>query len=127
MRSGRRDVVVLGDCDAQHHARVDVDEYVFRGEPEAMPYLMSIARISPVKGQDVAIEVARRFAAGHKAAVADVAKAIGLDEQTSLTMLERLTDAEIELCAVVANGNISRKTDAVLPGDYVAGTYTGRG
>jgi glycosyltransferase involved in cell wall biosynthesis len=42
---------------------VDVDEYVFRGEPEAMPYLLSIARISPVKGQDVAIEVARRSGA----------------------------------------------------------------
>jgi glycosyltransferase involved in cell wall biosynthesis len=42
---------------------VDVDEYVFRGEPEAMPYLLSIGRISPVKGQDVAIEVARRSGA----------------------------------------------------------------
>jgi glycosyltransferase involved in cell wall biosynthesis len=39
---------------------VDVDEYVFRGEPEAMPYLLNIARISPVKGQDIAIDVARR-------------------------------------------------------------------
>jgi glycosyltransferase involved in cell wall biosynthesis len=42
---------------------VDADEYVFRGEPEAMPYLLSIGRISPVKGQDVAIEVARRSGA----------------------------------------------------------------
>jgi glycosyltransferase involved in cell wall biosynthesis len=42
---------------------VDVDEYVFRGEPEAMPYLLSIGRISSVKGQDVAIEVARRSGA----------------------------------------------------------------
>jgi glycosyltransferase involved in cell wall biosynthesis len=42
---------------------VDVDEYLFRGEPEAMPYLLSIGRISPVKGQDVAIEVARRSGA----------------------------------------------------------------
>lgn len=42
---------------------VDVDEYIFRGEPEAMPYLLSIGRISPVKGQDVAIDVARRSGA----------------------------------------------------------------
>jgi glycosyltransferase involved in cell wall biosynthesis len=42
---------------------VDVDEYVFRDEPEAMPYLLNIGRISPVKGQDVAIEVARRSGA----------------------------------------------------------------
>ena len=42
---------------------VDVDEYLFRGEPEGMPYLLSIGRISRVKGQDVAIEVARRSGA----------------------------------------------------------------
>ena len=42
---------------------VDVDEYPFRGEPEAMPYLLSIGRLSPVKGQDVAIDVARRSGA----------------------------------------------------------------
>jgi len=42
---------------------VDVEEYEFRGEPEAMPYLLSIGRISPVKGQDVAIDVARRSGA----------------------------------------------------------------
>jgi glycosyltransferase involved in cell wall biosynthesis len=42
---------------------VDVDAFVFRGEPEATPYLLSIGRISPVKGQDVAIEIARRTGA----------------------------------------------------------------
>ena len=47
--------------------------------------------------------------------------------RTRAFVLERFTNAEIELGAVVANGNISRKTDAVLLGDYVAGTYTGRG
>ena len=51
--------------------------------------------VDPLTLVRVAIEVARQFTAGEKATVPDVAKAVGLDEQTSLTMLERLTDAEI--------------------------------
>jgi glycosyltransferase involved in cell wall biosynthesis len=39
---------------------VDLDEYVVREEPCRAPYLFSIGRITRDKGQDVAIEVARR-------------------------------------------------------------------
>ncbi len=42
---------------------VDVDEYAFRGEPNAGKYLFSIGRMARVKGQDVAVEVAKRSGA----------------------------------------------------------------
>jgi glycosyltransferase involved in cell wall biosynthesis len=42
---------------------VDLDEYIFRDEPETAPYLLSIGRITRVKGQDIAIQVARRSGA----------------------------------------------------------------
>ncbi|MCC7388862.1 MAG: YihY/virulence factor BrkB family protein [Phycisphaerales bacterium] len=51
--------------------------------------------VDPLTLVRVAVEVARRFAVGEKAGVADIAKAVGLDEKTSLTMLERLTDATV--------------------------------
>ena len=66
---------------------VDVDEYVFRGEPEAMPYLLSIGRISPVKGQDVAIDVARR--SGAKLIVAGCVQ----DKAEDRDFFESLVDA----------------------------------
>jgi glycosyltransferase involved in cell wall biosynthesis len=42
---------------------VDLDEYVVREEPSTTPYLFNIGRITREKGQDVAIEVARRSGA----------------------------------------------------------------
>jgi uncharacterized BrkB/YihY/UPF0761 family membrane protein len=51
--------------------------------------------VDPLTLVRVAVEVARKFAVGEKTGVADIAKAVGLDEQTSLTMLERLTDAMV--------------------------------
>ena len=51
--------------------------------------------VDPLTLVRVAVEVARKFAVGEQAAVADVARAVGLDEHTSLTMLERLSDAKV--------------------------------
>lgn len=51
--------------------------------------------VDPLTLLRVAVEVARKFANGEKTAVADVARAVGLDEKTSLTMLERLSDASV--------------------------------
>ncbi len=51
--------------------------------------------VDPLTLVQVAVEVARKFAVGEQAAVADVAKAVGLDEHTSLAMLERLSDAKV--------------------------------
>jgi glycosyltransferase involved in cell wall biosynthesis len=42
---------------------VDVDEYPFRGEVNTPAYLFSIGRMTRVKGQDVAVEVAKRSGA----------------------------------------------------------------
>jgi glycosyltransferase involved in cell wall biosynthesis len=42
---------------------VDVDEYGFLEEASRLPYLLSIGRIARVKGQDVAIAVAKRSGA----------------------------------------------------------------
>ena len=42
---------------------MDVDAYAFRDEPEEWPYLFNIGRLTQVKGQDIAIEVARRSGA----------------------------------------------------------------
>lgn len=39
---------------------IDVDRYEFRAAPSPTPYLFSIGRITKVKGQDTAIEVANR-------------------------------------------------------------------
>ncbi|MBK7404259.1 MAG: YihY/virulence factor BrkB family protein [Phycisphaerales bacterium] len=49
--------------------------------------------IDPLALVRVASIVARRFASGGTASVAHVASTVGLDERTSLLMLERLTDA----------------------------------
>lgn len=51
--------------------------------------------VDPLTLVRVAVEVARGFAAGRTAAVSDVARAVGLDERTSLAMLERLSDAKV--------------------------------
>jgi glycosyltransferase involved in cell wall biosynthesis len=42
---------------------VDVDEYAFRGEPNVGSYLFSIGRMTRVKGQDVAVAVAKQSGA----------------------------------------------------------------
>ena len=42
---------------------VDVDDYAFRDASDTRPYLFSIGRLARVKGQDAAIEVARRSGA----------------------------------------------------------------
>ncbi len=39
---------------------IDVDRYEFSGTPAPTPYLFSIGRLTKVKGQDMAIEVAKR-------------------------------------------------------------------
>lgn len=49
--------------------------------------------VDPLALLRVAAIVARRFAGGGTASVAQVATEVGLDERTSLLMLERLTDA----------------------------------
>ena len=59
----RREYTDLAPISAVIPHGVDVDEYLFRDEAEATPYLISIGRIASVKGQDVAIEVARRSGA----------------------------------------------------------------
>lgn len=51
--------------------------------------------VDPLMLVQVAVEVAGAFVAGRTAAVADVAKAIGLDEMTSLAMLVRLDEAGV--------------------------------
>jgi glycosyltransferase involved in cell wall biosynthesis len=42
---------------------VDLDAYAFRDEPETRPYLFSIGRLTRVKGQDIAIAVAKQSGA----------------------------------------------------------------
>ncbi|WP_447969174.1 glycosyltransferase family 4 protein [Nitrospira sp. M1] len=42
-----------------HHG-IDVEDYPFKGHPSKQDYLFSIGRITPVKGQDTAIEIAKK-------------------------------------------------------------------
>ncbi|VAX42757.1 hypothetical protein MNBD_PLANCTO03-361, partial [hydrothermal vent metagenome] len=51
--------------------------------------------VEPLALVRVAVEVAREFVVGKTAVVADIARSVGLDERTALTMLERLDEAGV--------------------------------
>lgn len=51
--------------------------------------------IDPVSGVDLVAVVARRFAAGKKTFVQDLAQEVGVDDRAAAVLVERLVDAEI--------------------------------
>ena len=50
---------LVNTMDVIHHG-IDVEEYTFKNEPDKESYLFTIGRITKVKGQDKAIEVAKK-------------------------------------------------------------------
>ena len=73
---------------------VDTEAYAFQAQADATNYLFSIARITPVKGQDTAIEVARR--SGSKLILAGCVQSKA-DDRAFFEQLKRSVDLVLDL------------------------------